>query len=216
MTHARRADVDFFADISCPWCYVGWEALKRAAAERTNLCVNLNWRTFLLNPDMPAEGYERGAYLAAKFPDRARLEAIHEALAAAARDVGAPLAFDRITRTPSTVNAHRLILWAAGQGRAEAAVDALFAAMFAEGRDIGDAAVLRDIAEAIGLDAGLVGELLASDADRAAIAARHNAATRLGVTGVPVVIINQKAVLMGAETPEAYGGALDQCAAPVA
>jgi predicted DsbA family dithiol-disulfide isomerase len=212
VTEKRSASVDFFADLTCPWCYVGWESLKRATEARPDLALNLAWRNFLLNPDAPREGYDRRAYLEAKFTDRERLKTILEALAKAAQAANAMLHLDAPTRLPNTIDAHRLIHWAAGQGQAEAAIDRLFSVYWIEGRDIGEAATLAQIASDIGLDAALVLDLLAGDADRDTILKLHDAAVRLGVTGVPVAIINGKALVIGAESPENYGKALDKVA----
>ncbi|MBI1187078.1 MAG: disulfide bond formation protein DsbA [Alphaproteobacteria bacterium] len=208
---AHRIAIDFFADVSCPWCYVGWEALKRAAEARPGLSVSLAWRNFLLNPDMPREGYDARDYFQKKF-DPERLKATHAALMAAADAAGVPLNLDKRTRIPNTIDAHRVIHWAAGQGLAEAAIDGIFAAHWVEGRDIGDAGVLVDVAREIDLDPELVGRLLSGDADRDAILALHAKAVQFGVSGVPVTILNGAALVMGAETPEKYGRALDAAA----
>lgn len=208
----RRASVDFFADVSCPWCYVGWAALKRAAEAREDLALSVAWRNFLLNPDMPRDGYDRREYLSKRFTDREKLNAIHEALNAAADAAGIVLNLERPARVPNTIDAHRLIHWAAGQRIAEAAIDAVFDAYWVEGRDIGAAETLHDIAGAIGLDADLVRDLLSGEADRDLILALHAKAVQFGVSGVPVAIVNGKALLMGAESPENYGHALDQIA----
>jgi predicted DsbA family dithiol-disulfide isomerase len=213
VSEPKSVSVDFFADLVCPWCYVGWEALKRAAEARPGVALNLAWRNFLLDPSTPREGYDRRAYLESKFTDVARRNAIHDALRAAAQAAGATLHLDAPERMPNTIDAHRLIHWAAGQQRAEAAIDALFSAYWIHGRDIGAAATLAQIAESIGLDAVLVRELLAGDSDRDTIARLHNAAIKLGVTGVPLVILNGKALVMGAQSPDDYGKALDQVAA---
>jgi predicted DsbA family dithiol-disulfide isomerase len=212
VSEPKSVSVDFFADLVCPWCYVGWEALKRAAEARPGLALNLAWRNFLLDPATPRDGYDRRAYLESKFTDVARRNAIHDALRAAAQAAGATLRLDAPERMPNTIDAHRLIHWAAGQQRAEAAIDALFSAYWIHGRDIGEGATLARIAGSIGLDPALVLELLAGDSDRDTIARLHNSAIKLGVTGVPLVILNGKALVMGAQSPEDYGKALDQVA----
>jgi predicted DsbA family dithiol-disulfide isomerase len=209
------ASIDFFADLVCPWCYVGWAALKKAARETPDVACSVQWRNFLLNPDTPPEGVDRRAYyerLRASDPDR--MAASRDALLAAAAAADAPLNLDAAERMPNTINAHRLIHWAAGQGAAEAAIDALFEAFFVEGRDIGETDVLTDIGASAGLDEAVVRDLLATEADREAVLTFHSAAIQLGVRGVPVVIVNRRAVLMGAEPAETYAKALRESAAP--
>ncbi|MBI1250960.1 MAG: disulfide bond formation protein DsbA [Alphaproteobacteria bacterium] len=202
--------IDFFADVICPWCYVGWEAVKRAVEQRPHLAATLAWRTFALNPDSPKEGVDRQAYYAqraAADPDRAK--ATREALIAAAEAAGAPMDLNAAAILPNTIDAHRVIHWAAGQGRAESMIDALFAAYFVRGENIGDARVLAALAGGVGLDGALIAELLASDADVETMLHFHMAAHRLGVSGVPVAIFQRKTMAMGAETPERYGKAID-------
>ena len=49
----------------CPWCVIGYRQLARAA-EATGLPLALHWHPFELNPDMPPEGENLRAHLAAK------------------------------------------------------------------------------------------------------------------------------------------------------
>ncbi len=206
-----RVDIDFFADLSCPWCYVGWASLKRAALARPNVSCRVQWRNFLLHPETPPDGIDRQAFFRDAYAPE-QLAAIHKTLEAAAALAEAPLNLAAPTRLPNTINGHRLVRWAAAQGAAEAAIDALFAAYWVDGRDIGEDEVLVEIADAVGLDGDAVRALLLGDADRDEIAAMHNAATRIGVKGVPVAVLNRQAVLMGAESPDAYGMAIDKTA----
>jgi predicted DsbA family dithiol-disulfide isomerase len=201
--------VDFFADLSCPWCYLGWEALKAAAASRRDAAsFSLTWRTFMLSPDTPSEGVDRQEFLSARY-DAARLRAANDALKAAADAVGAPLNLDAATRIPSTIDAHRVVHWAASYGLAEAIIDALFQAYFVDGQDIGSADVLVSTAESKGLDPNEIRERLATDEDRKLIRDFHAAAARLGIQGVPVAIFNRKHPVMGAESVEGYTRAID-------
>ena len=210
MSGRATLHIDFFADVVCPWCYVGWEAMKRAIELRPHIDATLAWRNFLLSPDQPKEGADRLAYYAKRAAaDPERAAATREALMQAADAAGAPLDLNAARIMPNTVDAHRVIHWAAGQNKAEAAIDALFAAFFVRGDNIGDADVLGDVAQSIGLDGALVRELLASDADVATIKQYHEAAHRMGVSGVPVAIFQRKTMAMGAESPERYGKAID-------
>jgi len=206
---APRAFIEFFADLTCPWCYIGWEALKRAAVATPEVRCSVAWRSFLLHPDMPPEGFDRRAYVTERFGrDPHRSAAILAALAEAAAEAGAALDLDAPDRVPPTIDAHRLIHWAAGQGKAEPCIDALFEAYWTNGLDISRSEVLQAVAEAIGMDGALVADLLAGEADKDAVRQVHAAAARGGIQGAPVVIVNRTAVLFGAESPEAYQRAL--------
>jgi predicted DsbA family dithiol-disulfide isomerase len=206
--------IDFIADLSCPWCYVAWHALDKAIGARPDLAVERAWGVFLLRPDTPREGLDRAAVMAKIFagqPEKAR--ASRAALMAAAADADAPLNLDAATILPNTIDAHRLVEWATGQGAMERAVDALFAAYFVDGRNIGAPETLLDLAEGIGLDRAIVGDLLASDADWNRIADAHNSAVEAGIRGVPVTLFGGRFARQGAESVATYGQLLDAATA---
>jgi predicted DsbA family dithiol-disulfide isomerase len=207
---APSLTIDFVSDFSCPWCYVAWRALDRAIATRPDLTVERCWAPFLLRPDTPPEGLDRVAYIEKIFanqPERAR--ASRAALQAAADDADAPLRLDAARTLPNTMNAHRLTEWALGQSRLAAMVDALFAAYFVQGLDIGRDEVLVDIAGEVGLDRELVAELLKGDDDWTRVADAHNSAVNAGIGGVPVVIFDQKFARQGAESVASYARYLE-------
>src|SRR5690606_14918984 len=112
-------------------------------------------------------------------------------------------AFERIGRTPSTLDSHRLIRYAARHGRQGAMLDAVFSAYFLEGRDIGNPNVLVDLAQEVGLDARAVRAYLASDEEVEAVLSEDRTARRLGITGVPCFVFNGRFALSGAQEPEA-------------
>lgn len=206
--------IDFIADFSCPWCYVAWRALDVAIAQRADVAperpIERHWGVFLLRPDMPPEGLDRAAAMAKIFagqPEKAR--ASRDALEAAAADSGAPLDLDAAKTLPRTIDAHRLLEWATGQGKMLEAVDALFAAYFVEGRNLGDRDVLLDVASGIGLDRAIVADLLAGEADWSRIAAAHNSAVEAGVRGVPVTLFDGRFARQGAQSVAEYGVLLD-------
>lgn len=202
--------IDFIADLCCPWCYVSWRALDRAIAARPDLACDRRWGVFMLRPDTPAEGIDRKAYMARLFegqPEKAR--ASRAALQAAADDAECPLDLDAATVLASTMNAHRLIVWASGQGLRLPMIDMLFAAYFVAGLNIGDTGVLVDLARDVGLDGDIVRELLEGEQDWALVADGHNAAVKAGVRGVPVVIFNRTFARQGAESVASYARCLD-------
>ncbi|SFD80624.1 DsbA family oxidoreductase [Roseivivax sediminis] len=196
--------LDILSDPICPWCLIGKTQLDRALAEIPDHPFDIEWHPFQLNPDMPAGGMDRRAYLEDKFGGPEGAESAYAPVLEAAEAAGLDIAFDRITRTPNTLDAHRLIHWAGIEGRQTAAVSALFAAYFDDGRDIGEHETLADIADGIGLDAALILRLLASEADREEIAERDRAAREMGVTGVPTFIVGGKHAVPGAQPPELW------------
>ena len=196
--------LDVFSDTICPWCYIGKRRLERALEARPQRALKIRWRAFQLNPGMPAEGMDRKAYIDAKFGGAERSRAILDTVRAAGAGEGIAFAFDRIKRTPNTLQSHRLIRFAAGRERQDETLEALFCAYFLEGRDIGDRAVLADVAEDAGLDRSDAADYLASDVDGEAVLGEDALARRAGINGVPCFIFNGRFALSGAQEPEAF------------
>lgn len=191
--------LDILADPICPWCLIGKRLLENALAARPDHPFAIAWHPFQLNPDMPRQGMDRRAYLEAKFGGKAEAARIYAEIDEKARAAGLELNLAAITRTPNTLDAHRLIHWAGIEHKQGVVVDALFAAYFQDGRDIGDAGVLADIAAAAGMEGDMVARLLASDADADTIRDRDAHARGRGVTGVPTFIVAEHHVLIGAQ-----------------
>jgi predicted DsbA family dithiol-disulfide isomerase len=205
--------LDIISDPICPWCYIGKAQLDRALAETGTNPFDIGWRIFQLNPDMPPEGMDRKRYLEAKFggPDRAR--EIYARVEAAAADAGVEVHFDRIPRTPNTMDAHRVIRWSRTTGNQSALVDLLFRRYFAEGADISDREVLVDAAEGVGMDRAVIARLLDGDADLDLLREEEAAARRMGVDGVPCFIVGGRYVLQGAQPAETWSKVIQELAA---
>jgi len=194
--------IDIFSDTICPWCFIGKRRLERALAERPQPSLTRRWRAFQLNPDMPPEGMERSQYLAMKFGGAANAKSVYAQVEAAGESEGIAFAFERMTRTPNTVDSHRLIRFADAKGVDNAVVQALFDAYFLRAEDIGDRDVLVEAGRIGGLDPDEVREYLASGAEAEAVRAEDNAARQAGISGVPCFIFNRQHALAGAHTPE--------------
>jgi len=215
MADRQTLSIDVVSDVVCPWCYLGQKRLDAAIAGAPDVDVSVTWRPFQLDPTIPAEGMDRKAYMRAKFGDESRLADAHARLEALGRDVGIDYAFGAITRSPNTLDAHRVIRWA-GADSAETQnrlVRRLFKLYFEEGADIGDYAVLAEAAREAGMDGAVVESLLASDADREAVANEAATASRMGITGVPCFLFEGKYAVMGAQEVSTLADAIKQIAA---
>jgi len=197
-----RLPIEVVNDLVCPWCYLGVRRLFRSLARRPDLLVDLTWRPFLLNPDMPRAGMARADYVVRKFGGEERARRLYASIAEIGRVEGVMFRFDRIKRTPSSLDAHRLVRWAARFGRADEVVEAIFAAHFSDGRDIGDPGVLAAIASSCGLRATAARAFLASDTDIDAVHADNLRAHRLGINGVPCFVVSGCHAIAGAQEPE--------------
>jgi len=191
--------IDVISDTVCPWCFIGKRRLDAAVAQRPDLGIQVNWRPYQLDPNVPREGVERSAYFRAKFGDGERVKGMSETLVTYGAELGIAFAFDKAEKRPNTIDSHRLIRWASSVGVQDAVVEALFKAYFEQGRDIGDAAVLTSVAADCGMDAELVEELLASEADRELVLREAGLAGQMGVQGVPAFVLEGKYVLVGAQ-----------------
>lgn len=206
-----KVTVDIVSDVVCPWCYVGKRRLEQALAMTPDLDIDLRWRPFQLDPTIPPEGISREAYVNRKFgPERAK------EIYARVRDVGAhegiPFAFEKITRSPNTLDAHRLLRWALDAGCQELLKERLLRLYFIEGADVGDHDVLARAAADCGMDAEAVRRRLATDEDVDAVRADIDAAQKMGVNGVPFFIINGRYGVSGAQPADVLADALRRAA----
>ena len=207
-----RLGVEIVYDLVCPWCFLGTRRLMRTLRRRPDLLFELTWRPFLLNPDMPRLGMSRPDYVVRKFGGEDRARRLYASIAEIGRAEGVPFRFEKIRRTPSSVDAHRLVRYATRFGRADEMVEALFSAHFTDGRDIGDHAVLLTIAQACGLDPISSKRFLAGDAEADAVHADNLRAHRLGINGVPCFVIAGRHAIAGAQEPEVIERLLDVAA----
>ena len=200
MSEAKSLQIDIVSDVVCPWCYIGKRQLETALAGLPDVRATIHWRPYQLDPTIPAGGYDRQTYLARKFGDR--VSEIYGRVANAGKEAGLDLAFDKIRRSPNTLNAHRLIRWSWAAGVQNKVVDALFYTYFVDGADVGDTDTLVQIAEDAGMDGVVVRRLLIEGSDGEAVEREIEEARSLGVTGVPFFILDQKIGMSGAQPPD--------------
>jgi predicted DsbA family dithiol-disulfide isomerase len=201
--------VDVVSDVVCPWCYVGKRRLERALAATG--ATEVRWRPYQLDPTIPPEGRDRAAYMAAKFPDAARLAEVHERLTVLGQEVGIAFDFAAIRRAPNTLDAHRAIRFATQAGVGDAMAERLFADYFEHGRDIADRTVLAEAARDCGL--GDIEARLASEEGTREVYDEIEQARRLGVEGVPFFIFAGRLAVSGAQSEDVFAQAIAQAAA---
>lgn len=208
--------LDIISDPICPWCYVGKRRLEAALNARPDMQIDIAYRVFQLNPDMPRQGMDRAEHMRKKFGDVKGPVPVLNALHDAGRELGIEFNFKRILRTPNTIDAHRLIRWSYSTGHQPKIVEIMFRRYFTGGEDIGDHAVLLDIALEAGMDIQIVAGLLSSDADIDLIKNEDATARKIGIQGVPSYVIANKYLLVGAQEPELLLKALDTAYAEIA
>lgn len=208
--------LDILSDPICPWCYIGKANLDRALAKAGNHPFAIEWHPFQLNPDMPAGGMDRRAYLETKFGGKDGAIKAYAPIVEQAEKAGLDIDFAAIKRTPNTLDAHRLIHWAGLEQKQTLIVSALFRAYFIEARDIGAHEVLCDIADSAGLDAAVIARLLASEADCDEIRARDAHSREMGISGVPTFIVAQQHTVPGAQSPDLWDKVIADIQAQIA
>ena len=208
---AKPLRIDFVSDVSCPWCAVGLASLQNAMARVPDVDVDLHFQPFELNPNMPTEGQNSMAHIAAKYNigfDEVARNREH------IRDRGADLGFvfntDQESRVYNTFDAHRLLHWAETVGAEQqlALKMSLLNAYFTENEDVSDRETLLRIASESGLDPATAAEIL--DSDRYATDVRTSQAyfRDHGITSVPAIIFDNQHLISGGQPPDVFERAL--------
>jgi predicted DsbA family dithiol-disulfide isomerase len=204
--------IDIYSDTVCPWCYLGKRRFELAVAARPQYEPRVTWRPFELNPDFPAAGADRAAYLAARIGTPERVAETQGELKRQGEASGIEFRFDLIERVPNTRRSHLLMAHAARSGRQTVVMDRVMRAYFEEGCDIGDIEVL----VRLGVEAGLPEHesrsalILRAGHDGVIAAERH--AVILGITTVPTFIFDGQYTISGAQDVGTLARVLDQVA----
>lgn len=198
------------SDFICPWCWIGESNLDHALTQ-TGLddTVRVHFVPYELNPDMPVQGMNRREYRAAKFGSWARSQAMDAQVTQAGLAAGLAFNYALIEKTPNTFAAHRLV-WREQQAGSDARplVREIFRAYFALGLDIGEPAVLADIAAAFRHERAETLRFLASDEGVAELAREQAQARQSGVQSVPSIRINDQ-ILSGAQPVSVFAQVLN-------
>ena len=203
----QKLEIDVISDVVCPWCYLGKRKLDAAMKQVEAFTYDVRWRPFQLDPTIPPEGIARAEYMSRKFGPE-KIAAIHARLEEAGQEEGLTFAFDKITRSPNTLDAHRLIRWAQPSGKQSDIVERLFNLYFVEGQDIGDRNVLIDVARQAGLDVDLITRLFVEGVDIVPVQEEMSTAARMGISGVPFFIFGGKYAVSGAQPVDALVGVI--------
>ena len=192
-------NIDVYHDIPCPWCRIGKANLESALRQWDGDPVTVTWRPFLLDQDVPTAGTPLRDFYRIKFGAE-NIEPMFERVRAAGRRAGVEFDFEDAIRVPSD-DAHRLI-WLAPEEARSAIVDGLQHAYFNKGKNVGDLETLADVAAAAGLDREEMLARLQSGEGSAETAEAIENAYRVGVTGVPFFIFDNRYALSGAQPPD--------------
>lgn len=208
-----RVKVGVVSDVVCPWCYIGKRRLEKAmelAAERFEFDVE--FYPFELNPDMPPEGTDNHEYLCRKFGSEAKYAELTNHVRRIAALEGIEFNPERQETAPNTRDVHRIIMLAREQHRQMQVAEAFFNAYFTLGTDLSKTENLLDISEGAGLDRDRVDLLLRSNTGKLEIEMAEKELHDLGITSVPLFIIDNKIAISGAQSVEAFVKAFEEAA----
>jgi predicted DsbA family dithiol-disulfide isomerase len=213
LTAAMR--IEIWADVVCPWCYIGKRRLQTALAARGLEDVEVVHRAFQLDPTASTVAEPTVDHLAAKY-GVSREEAL--AMMANVTEVAAAEGLDYrldLCMTGNTRDAHRLLLWAQDTDpvSAQRLIDAMYSAYFEQGRGVFSSDDLVGLAIDAGLDADAARDLLAGAAYLDQVVQDQVLARTFGAEGVPFFVIDRAYGISGAQPVEVFLNALDQAAA---
>jgi len=205
--------VDIWSDVQCPWCYIGKRKFEVAVA-RSGAEVEIEYHSFELAPDTPVDFAGTPVdYLSARYGISAeQARAMVNRVVEVAAGVGLHYDYDRIQQT-NTALAHELLHFASGKGKQLELKERLLHAYFVEGRHLGRAADLAELAADVGLDHDEAAAALADHRHRGDVKADVAQAAAYGITGVPFFVFDGKYGVSGAQEVDTFAGVLARIAA---
>nr|WP_314525401.1 DsbA family oxidoreductase [uncultured Pseudomonas sp.] len=206
--------VDFVSDVVCPWCALGAAALEQAIANVAGeVSVQLTYKPFELNPDMPAVGEKAVEHLMRKYGRTAEEVAAGKAMQIARGEaIGFKFDLEKRSHFYNTFDAHRLLLWALQEGRQIALKQILLRAYFAEGQNPSDQETLVRLAVEAGLDKDGAREVLTSGAFGSEVRKLEGFYRQHGINSVPAMVLNGRHLVSGSQSVEYYEQMLRQMA----
>ena len=194
--------ITIFLDTICGWCYIGHNRLFKALAEFKDKKFEVHYAPFLLNPNMPLLGMKRSDYLEKKFGSVDNAQPMYDRMTkqAALEDLNFNL--NKIKITPSTILSHILIDLSKGLKEQKFIVENIFRNYFIDGYDIGNVENLIAIGVKNGLNKQKIEKTFETKKNTDDILKKNQSTHSLGISGVPVIALNDKIVIQGAESTE--------------
>lgn len=206
--------VDFVSDVVCPWCALGATALEQAIANLAGeVAVELTYKPFELNPDMPAKGEHAIRHMMRKYGRSAdEVASRNDMVIARGKAIGFEFDLQKRSHFYNTFDAHRLLFWALEQGRQVALKNLLFKAYFTDGQNPGDHETLVRLAGEAGLSTTRARQVLATQEFAREVRELESFYLERGVTSVPAMVLNGRQVVSGSQSVREYEQVLRQMA----
>ncbi|KGK41923.1 ribonuclease BN [Nitrincola sp. A-D6] len=200
----QSVTIDIVSDIACPWCAIGYARLEQAMLQlKDEMAFTVQWHAFELNPDPDAGGEPILQALSRKYGRSVEeMQQAQAQMQEIAEGLGLNFSALQQRHTRNTFDAHRLVQWAAEQGKQTEMKKALFEAYFGHDAEVSDPNVLLHWVESIGLDGQAAQQVLASDQYVQSVRDEEARWEQMGITSVPAFIINNQYLISGAQEPE--------------
>jgi predicted DsbA family dithiol-disulfide isomerase len=205
--------IDIVSDIVCPWCYIGKRRLEQAIDNLSGeFNFEIEYHPFELNAGLPPAGVDHKEYLSEKFGSVDRYDQLTNHVTQVAAQEGLSFHYEKQKVSPNTRVIHSIIQLAKLEGKHKEAVEAFFKAYFTDGVDLSKKENLAAIAKSIGLNDAADEEIFSDPNALRQIALAENEMGKLGISGVPFYIINNRYGVSGAQPSEAFMNAFREIA----
>nr|WP_314580501.1 DsbA family oxidoreductase [uncultured Pseudomonas sp.] len=203
---SRIVKIDFVSDVVCPWCALGATALDQAIENLAgDVMVELTFKPFELNPDMPAEGEHAVQHMMRKYGRTAdQVASRNEMVVARGLEVGFHFDLEKRSHFYNTFDAHRLLFWANAEGLQIALKKALLKAYFSDGQNLADQETLVRLADEVGLDSARAREVLAEGEFANEVRELERFYQQRGINSVPAMVLNDRQLVTGSQSVEHY------------
>nr|WP_315446591.1 DsbA family oxidoreductase [uncultured Pseudomonas sp.] len=211
---SRVVKIDVVSDVVCPWCALGVTALEQAIESLAGeVEVELTYKPFELNPEMPAAGEHAIEHMMRKYGRSAEQVAQRNAMIIQrGEEIGFHFDLEKRSHFYNTFDAHRLLFWASTQGRQRALKKLLLRAYFTDGKNPDDRQTLVNLAGEAGLDSERAEAVLASAEFSREVRKLEAFYQQRGIQSVPAMVINDRHILSGSQSVADYRQALRQAA----
>ncbi|WP_348823738.1 DsbA family oxidoreductase [Flavobacterium aestuarii] len=202
----NQLKVQIWSDVMCPFCYIGKRKIEEALTQFENKdSVEIEWKSFELDPSFKAAPNESIAdHLADKYGrDRDWAESMLENTTQTAKLSGLDFHFEK-SILANSLNAHRLIHLAKKHNIANELEELLFRAYFTEGKNVNDWNTLQEIGQNAGLPIDEIKQLIDTDIYTKEVRYDQQEAQKLGVTGVPFFVFDNKYAISGAQPTDTF------------
>lgn len=206
-----KIKIDVVSDVVCPWCYIGKRRLEKAVNALSSIYdFDIEYHPFELNPTTPEKGFNQKEYLTKKFGGEDRYTELTNRVTAVAAEEGLSFNFSKQSVSPNTRKAHSLIQFSRTEGKQQALKEAFMKAYFTDGIDLSKKENLIEVAVQAGLDREKVENLLTDENASVQVALAEQELSKLGISGVPFYIINNKYGISGAQSSETFMKAFEE------